>query len=156
MILDETYTLSNGVEIPKLGLGTWFITDDVAAQAGSVGRIQEGVNLAAGTGALTVDVKAGAYPEQVLVEKALLLTGAAKASTVSFPATRADDPVTATQNLLTIGNGAAALGKSFIGFASGRGGRAFTLVGGAAGNREVHARAHHAPTSATAVFGGAP
>lgn len=33
MILDETYTLSNGVEIPKLGLGTWFITDDVAAQA---------------------------------------------------------------------------------------------------------------------------
>ena len=33
MILDETYTLSNGVEIPKLGLGTWFIADDVAAQA---------------------------------------------------------------------------------------------------------------------------
>ena len=33
MILDETFTLSNGVEIPKLGLGTWFIADDVAAQA---------------------------------------------------------------------------------------------------------------------------
>ena len=33
MILNETYTLSNGVEIPKLGLGTWFIDDDVAAQA---------------------------------------------------------------------------------------------------------------------------
>lgn len=33
MILNETYTLSNGVEIPKLGLGTWFIADDVAAQA---------------------------------------------------------------------------------------------------------------------------
>lgn len=32
MILNETYTLSNGVEIPKLGLGTWFIDDDVAAQ----------------------------------------------------------------------------------------------------------------------------
>ncbi|MGA5540302.1 aldo/keto reductase [Mycobacterium sp. NPDC051198] len=32
-ILDETYTLSNGVEIPKLGLGTWFIDDDKAAQA---------------------------------------------------------------------------------------------------------------------------
>ena len=32
-ILDETYTLSNGVEIPKLGLGTWFIDDDQAAQA---------------------------------------------------------------------------------------------------------------------------
>ncbi|SMO90252.1 Aldo/keto reductase [Thalassovita litoralis] len=33
MILDETYTLSNGVEIPKLGLGTWMIPDDDAAQA---------------------------------------------------------------------------------------------------------------------------
>ncbi|MFJ9380931.1 aldo/keto reductase [Streptomyces sp. NPDC101455] len=32
-ILDETYTLSNGVEIPKLGLGTWFIDDDQAAGA---------------------------------------------------------------------------------------------------------------------------
>lgn len=27
MILDESYTLSNGVEIPKLGLGTWFINN---------------------------------------------------------------------------------------------------------------------------------
>ena len=27
MILNETYTLSNGVEIPKLGLGTWFISN---------------------------------------------------------------------------------------------------------------------------------
>lgn len=32
-ILDETYTLSNGVEIPKLGLGTGFIDDDKAAEA---------------------------------------------------------------------------------------------------------------------------
>lgn len=31
--MDETYTLSNGVSIPKLGLGTWFIDDDKAAQA---------------------------------------------------------------------------------------------------------------------------
>lgn len=27
MILEENYTLSNGVEIPKLGLGTWFINN---------------------------------------------------------------------------------------------------------------------------------
>ena len=33
MILNETYTLSNGVTIPKLGLGTWFIDDDKAADA---------------------------------------------------------------------------------------------------------------------------
>src|SRR5205814_77196 len=32
MILNETYALSNGVRIPKLGLGTWFIEDDKAAQ----------------------------------------------------------------------------------------------------------------------------
>src|SRR5262245_45512534 len=33
MILHETYTLANGVTIPKLGLGTWMIDDDKAAQA---------------------------------------------------------------------------------------------------------------------------
>ena len=33
MILTETYTLSNGVSIPKLGLGTWRIDDGKAAEA---------------------------------------------------------------------------------------------------------------------------
>jgi diketogulonate reductase-like aldo/keto reductase len=33
MILEEKYTLSNGVEIPKLGLGTWFISNEDVAQA---------------------------------------------------------------------------------------------------------------------------
>ncbi|WP_433635187.1 aldo/keto reductase [Nocardia sp. CA-120079] len=33
MIMQETYALSNGVRIPKLGLGTWFIDDDAAADA---------------------------------------------------------------------------------------------------------------------------
>ena len=33
MALNETYTLSNGVKIPKLGLGTWFIDDDKVAEA---------------------------------------------------------------------------------------------------------------------------
>lgn len=32
MILEETFTLSNGVAIPRLGLGTWMIADDVASQ----------------------------------------------------------------------------------------------------------------------------
>ena len=33
MILNETYPLANGVQIPKLGLGTWFIDDAKAAEA---------------------------------------------------------------------------------------------------------------------------
>ncbi len=33
MILEETYTLSNGVQMPKLGLGTWMIEDDKVANA---------------------------------------------------------------------------------------------------------------------------
>ncbi len=33
MILKENYTLSNGVKIPKLGLGTWFIKDTDVVQA---------------------------------------------------------------------------------------------------------------------------
>ncbi|WP_455169596.1 aldo/keto reductase [Aegicerativicinus sediminis] len=33
MILKETYTLNNGIEIPKLGLGTWFIDNEEAVQA---------------------------------------------------------------------------------------------------------------------------
>ncbi|MFD7025470.1 aldo/keto reductase [Promicromonospora sukumoe] len=33
MVLNETYTLSNDVRIPKLGLGTWFIDDGRAAEA---------------------------------------------------------------------------------------------------------------------------
>ncbi|MCA0970858.1 aldo/keto reductase [Halobacillus litoralis] len=33
MMLKETYRLANGVEIPKIGLGTWMIENDDAAQA---------------------------------------------------------------------------------------------------------------------------
>ena len=32
-ILKEIYTLANGVQVPKLGLGTWFISDKDAAEA---------------------------------------------------------------------------------------------------------------------------
>lgn len=33
MILEETFTLPNGVAIPKLGLGTWMIDDAIVAEA---------------------------------------------------------------------------------------------------------------------------
>lgn len=33
MILNESYTLANGMNIPMLGLGTWFIDDNKAAEA---------------------------------------------------------------------------------------------------------------------------
>ncbi len=33
MIFDEFFTLADGTKIPKLGLGTWFIDDDKAAEA---------------------------------------------------------------------------------------------------------------------------
>lgn len=32
-IMNAAYTMQNGVEIPKLGLGTWFIEDDKVADA---------------------------------------------------------------------------------------------------------------------------
>lgn len=31
MILQESFALANGLRIPKLGLGTWFIDDGQAA-----------------------------------------------------------------------------------------------------------------------------
>ena len=33
MILNETYKMNNGINIPKLALGTWFIENDKAAEA---------------------------------------------------------------------------------------------------------------------------
>ena len=41
MILKETYTLSNGVEIPKLGLGTWFIETGTASRSGKTVQLTE-------------------------------------------------------------------------------------------------------------------
>lgn len=32
MVLNETYTLSNGIKIPKLGLGTWMIDNEAVVQ----------------------------------------------------------------------------------------------------------------------------
>ena len=33
MVLEETFTMNNGVTIPKLALGTWLIDDDVVTDA---------------------------------------------------------------------------------------------------------------------------
>ena len=45
-MLQETYTLSNGKQIPKLGLGTWFIDDDKAAEQayGNERGVGEGIH----------------------------------------------------------------------------------------------------------------
>lgn len=40
MILEEKYTLSNGVEVPRLALGTWFISDEDV-----VGAVKEAVKI---------------------------------------------------------------------------------------------------------------
>ena len=44
MILNETYPLQNGLTLPKLGLGTWFIADDQAAAAVHT-AVQQGYRL---------------------------------------------------------------------------------------------------------------
>ena len=33
MVLNENYKMANGMEIPKLGLGTWMIEGEACAQA---------------------------------------------------------------------------------------------------------------------------
>lgn len=39
-MLENTYTLENGIKISKLGLGTWFIDDSKVAEA-----VREGVKI---------------------------------------------------------------------------------------------------------------
>ena len=39
-MIHNVLTLNNGIEIPQLGLGTWFIRDDIVADA-----IKEAVNI---------------------------------------------------------------------------------------------------------------
>ncbi|MEU6458062.1 aldo/keto reductase [Streptomyces sp. NPDC047065] len=66
--LNETYTLSNGVKIPKLGLGTWFIDDDKAAEA---------VRAAVGTGYRNIDT-AQAYGNERGVGEGIRTAGVAR------------------------------------------------------------------------------
>ena len=68
MILEETYTLANGVEIPKLGLGTWFIGNDDVARA---------VRDAVGIGYRHVDT-AQAYGNEAGVGEAIRTCGVSR------------------------------------------------------------------------------
>lgn len=64
-MLNQNYTLSNGVKIPKLGLGTWFIPDETAAEA---------VRNAAGLGYRLVDT-AQAYGNEAGVGEGIRSCG---------------------------------------------------------------------------------
>jgi diketogulonate reductase-like aldo/keto reductase len=68
MILSETYTLPNGVMIPKLGLGTWRIDDD---------KVAEVVREAAGIGYRHFDT-AQAYGNERGVGEGLRASGLAR------------------------------------------------------------------------------
>jgi len=65
MMLEENYTLSNGIEIPKLGLGTWFINDEQVVEA-----VKEAIKL----GYRHIDT-AQAYQNEVGVGKGIKESG---------------------------------------------------------------------------------
>ncbi|AWL36925.1 MULTISPECIES: aldo/keto reductase [unclassified Streptomyces] len=69
-ILHETYVLSNGVEIPKLGLGTWFIDDD---------KVSDAVRAAVGIGYRNIDT-AQAYGNEHGVGEGVRTCGVARES----------------------------------------------------------------------------
>lgn len=66
--LTDTYTLSNGVDIPKIGLGTWLMDDDQAEQA---------VRDAIGAGYRNIDT-AQAYGNEHGVGKGVRASGVAR------------------------------------------------------------------------------
>ena len=66
MMLQETYTLSNGVKIPKLGLGTWMIGNDAVSRA---------VVAAVGIGYRHIDT-AQAYQNEAGVGEGIRASGA--------------------------------------------------------------------------------
>ncbi|MET3849334.1 aldo/keto reductase [Paenibacillus sp. OAE614] len=67
-MFNETFKLSNGIEIPKLGLGTWLLDDEQAAQA-----VRDAVSL----GYRHIDT-AQAYMNEAGVGEAILTCGVAR------------------------------------------------------------------------------
>ncbi|HOG79705.1 MAG TPA: right-handed parallel beta-helix repeat-containing protein, partial [Anaerolineaceae bacterium] len=92
-LVDYTPWLNSGTDTGAAagfqGDFSYLNVDDDSPQAGSVGRIQEGVNLVSGS---TVNVLPGVYAENVLVDKYVVITGAGSSDTaddtiVTSPAT---------------------------------------------------------------------
>jgi parallel beta-helix repeat protein len=83
LLVDYTPWLAAGTDIsPDMGFQgdfTSLYVDDNSPQVGSVTRIQEGVDMVEPGG--TVNVVAGAYPEQVIITKDLSLVGEDQATT---------------------------------------------------------------------------
>ena len=93
--MDYTPWLASGVDMDaELGFQGDFSTLWVTAahgQFGSTGRIQEGINLVSGS---TVNLAAGTYAENVLINKSLELSGAGVGSTIIVPAVSNPNPCT--------------------------------------------------------------
>lgn len=81
--VDYTPWLDSGTDIGDPGFQGDFSTlwvDDESPQSGATGRIQEGIDLVSGS---TVNVAAGAYTENVVIDKKLTLKGAGSGTTAS-------------------------------------------------------------------------
>ena len=94
MTLKETYTLRNGVEIPKLGLGTWLISDADVVQA-----VKDAVTV----GYRHIDT-AQAYGNEESVGKALRDSGVPRGdvfvTTKFYPRARSKDPAAEAERSL--------------------------------------------------------
>ena len=70
--------------------------DDDSPQSGAIGRVQEGINLVTGS---TVNVLPGAYEEQVVIDKDVVLIGGGKeTTTIQSPALLSDHFSTSADN----------------------------------------------------------
>lgn len=94
-VVDYTPWLNSGTDTGAAagfqGDFTYLNVDDDSPQAGSVGRIQEGVNLVSGS---TVNVLPGIYAENVLVDKYVVITGAGSGDTADDTIVTSPAPAT--------------------------------------------------------------